>query len=177
MYLIVVESFLHCTGDHGDPDLRMVLHRAQTEGRPLPLVIFGHMHHTLYKQSGFRQMVHIEDNGTVLLNCAVVPRWAVEPTAGGADNAKLHQFTVVETVEGSVRKVTQVWVGVAGTKCWVADSKEILRTESVNNGVLVRSFAVPDQSVVAVTSRRWPESFVWLTAAHQVSKSEYMQTS
>lgn len=34
-------------GDHGDPDLQSVLQQLQEAGRPVALVVFGHMHHTL----------------------------------------------------------------------------------------------------------------------------------
>lgn len=34
-------------GDHGDPDLDMVLQQLRQEDRPVALVVFGHMHHTL----------------------------------------------------------------------------------------------------------------------------------
>lgn len=165
-----------CTGDHGDPDLRMVLDKACAAARPVPLVVFGHMHHTLYHKSGFRQMVHIEDSGTVLLNCAVVPRCALEPLHGGTDKVRLHQFTTVELVEGIVHSVSQVWVGVRGAECWIADSKQIVKTESISSDRVVRSFLVPDQSgnQAGMPCRRWPEKELWFTAVHAGKTSPLM---
>lgn len=34
-------------GDHGDPDLQLVLQQLKDTGRQVALVVFGHMHHTL----------------------------------------------------------------------------------------------------------------------------------
>ena len=157
-----------CTGDHGDPDLRTALDKACAAGKPVPLVVFGHMHHTLSRKSGFRQMVHIEESGTVLLNCAVVPRCALEPLHGGKDVVKLHHFTTVELVEGLVQSVFQVWVGVRGADCWIADSKQIVKTESASPDRVVRSFLVPDQSgnQAGISNMRWPEKELWFTAVH-----------
>ncbi|GAB4815730.1 hypothetical protein N2152v2_002776 [Parachlorella kessleri] len=61
-------------GDHGDPDLQAALAALHHQGVPVPLVLFGHMHSTL-KGGGQRNMAHVDPvTGTVLLNCAVVPR-------------------------------------------------------------------------------------------------------
>lgn len=156
-------------GDHGDPDLRMVLNRAQSDGKPIPLVVFGHMHHKLYHASGFRQMVHIEGNGTVLLNAAVVPRWVAQPSNGRTGTVKQHQFTVVELVASVVQTVTQVWVGVADSKCWIADTKTIVKSEASNDGNFVRSYAVPDQSGAGPATRLWSEKDMWFTVAHSAA--------
>eukprot|EP00878_Enallax_costatus_P015707 GHUV01016458.1.p1 GENE.GHUV01016458.1~~GHUV01016458.1.p1 ORF type:complete len:279 (+),score=61.40 GHUV01016458.1:741-1577(+) len=69
-------------GDHGDPDLEIVLQQLQQAGRHVALVVFGHMHHTL-KGSGLRQMVHVDGiTGTVYLNAATVPRVVKWPRKG-----------------------------------------------------------------------------------------------
>lgn len=156
-------------GDHGDPDLRMALVKAQSQGRPVPLVVFGHMHHKLYHGTGFRQMVHIEANGTVLLNAAVVPRWILEPISGGKDATKLHLFTVVELVQGVVRTVSQVWVGVTDSACWIADTKHLVQTQGSEDGRYVRQYAVPDHLDAGPSSRRWSDKDVWFTVVQSAA--------
>lgn len=40
-------DWLADAGDHGDPDLRMVLQQLQAAGRRVALLLHGHMHHTI----------------------------------------------------------------------------------------------------------------------------------
>ncbi|GLC33778.1 hypothetical protein PLESTB_000114800 [Pleodorina starrii] len=78
-------------GDHGDPDLQAALSALHRSGRPVALVTFGHMHHTLHsaqnrgRTSRFRRMVALDPTtGTVFLNAATVPRVVLAPTAAAA---------------------------------------------------------------------------------------------
>lgn len=121
-------------GDHGDPDLQSALKSVKSTGRPVPLVVFGHMHHILKGGAALRQMACADDDGTVYLNCAVVPRWANERSPGGSETRKLHQFTTVELHEGRLQEACQVWVAVTGTKCSIVESTVIIQTVKDSNG-------------------------------------------
>lgn len=59
--------------DWGDQDLALALHRARRQ-RPVPLVVFGHMHHRLRRGAGERLSFHRDRQGTAHLNAACVPR-------------------------------------------------------------------------------------------------------
>jgi uncharacterized protein (TIGR04168 family) len=59
--------------DWGDQDLALAIERIRRQ-RPVPLVVFGHMHHTLRRQQGERRSVHRDRQGTLYLNAAFVPR-------------------------------------------------------------------------------------------------------
>ncbi len=61
-------------GDHGDPDFAEVLAIAHSRGIHIPLVTFGHMHHRLRQCDRPRDMVVVNQWGTVFFNAAFVPR-------------------------------------------------------------------------------------------------------
>jgi uncharacterized protein (TIGR04168 family) len=91
-------------GDHGDPDFAAAIAQTQAMGKSLPLVAFGHMHHTLrHTKQQFRKRLDYQ-NGTVYLNAASVPR-IVETETGWRRN-----FSVVTLVEGAVSEAALVWV-------------------------------------------------------------------
>ena len=133
-------------GDHGDPDLASALKQASALGRPVPLVVFGHMHHMLKGGKRRRNMVHIDaDSGTVFLNCAVVPRWGSHPVAQYHQDALLSQFTVVEmAADGYVQSACYVWVKTDGGQCCIVSKQEIVTTPSRSDvqHCLVRQFLV-----------------------------------
>jgi uncharacterized protein (TIGR04168 family) len=59
--------------DWGDQDLALALERIRST-RPLPLVVFGHMHHRLKRGQGERSTFLMDRDGTAYLNAACVPR-------------------------------------------------------------------------------------------------------
>ena len=59
--------------DWGDHDLAVAINQIRRR-RSLPLVVFGHMHHTLRRQKGQRRSLHLDQHGTIHLNAACVPR-------------------------------------------------------------------------------------------------------
>lgn len=145
-------------GDHGDPDLASALKEASASGRPVPLVVFGHMHHMLRGGRRSRNMVHIDpDRRTVLLNCAVVPRWQNEPIAPNKTDAWSSQFTVIHmAADGYVQSASYVWVGMHGKQCHVVSEQQIIRTQSCTHERLVRQFLVTGNiSAVSNDSPRW----------------------
>ena len=92
------------------------------------------MHHILKGGAGIREMVCADHDGTVYLNCAVVPRWRTESSLEDRETRKLHHFTTVELQEGRVQEACQVWVAVSGTKCLTLESTVIVRTVKDSDG-------------------------------------------
>ena len=92
-------------GDYGDPDLAQAIAYAKAQGRRVPLVTFGHMHHALKDDSTrLRTRLVIDPQGTVYLNAAQVPR-----VRGDA-----HSFTLVTLQAGQVQQVRLVWTTQQG---------------------------------------------------------------
>jgi uncharacterized protein (TIGR04168 family) len=93
-------------GDFGDPDLAEAISKALTAGKNIPLVTFGHMHHTLrHTKKVLRKPVFRSPEGIFYLNAARVPR--IEENSG----EKRRNFSLV-TLEGSlVTQASLVWVG------------------------------------------------------------------
>lgn len=87
--------------DWGDPDLRAALDYARDRGKHVVAVVAGHMH-LLTKQKQKRTW-RVEDNGTVYVNAAHVPR--VRDRDGRAQ-----RHHVALTIEGDGCRVEQVWV-------------------------------------------------------------------
>ena len=102
------------------------------------------MHHMLKGGKRRRNMVHIDaDSGTVLLNCAVVPRWGANHDS---PNALRSQFTVVQmAADGYVESASFVWVETHGSQCCVVSEQEIIRTHSCIENKLNRQFCVTGQ--------------------------------
>ncbi|XP_033140257.1 uncharacterized protein LOC103851652 isoform X2 [Brassica rapa] len=109
-------------GDHGDPDLEQALRQLkETTELSVPLVVFGHMHKELEGGKGNRKMVvEDSDNKVLYVNGAIVPRvieinetpvGAAEPESGGTVRA----FTLVEILDGKIKKVVESWVQVTGS--------------------------------------------------------------
>jgi uncharacterized protein (TIGR04168 family) len=62
-------------GDYGDPDFAEAIAQTQALGKKIPLVTFGHMHHTLrHTKEKLRTPISTSPEGTVYLNSASVPR-------------------------------------------------------------------------------------------------------
>jgi len=59
--------------DWGDQDLALAIRQIR-RFRPLPLVVFGHMHHALKRGQGERRSLVLDREETVYLNAACVPR-------------------------------------------------------------------------------------------------------
>lgn len=97
-------------GDYGDPDLQQAIAQAKHLGKQVPLVMFGHMHHTLrHTQSISRVPLKQDADQTIYLNAAVVPRIKLTPTGN------LRNFSLVTLVQQQVTTVSQVWVNASGT--------------------------------------------------------------
>ncbi|VAI83483.1 unnamed protein product [Triticum turgidum subsp. durum] len=120
-------------GDHGDPDLEQAISDLQREtGVSIPLVVFGHMHKSLAYGGGLRKMIAFgANNQTIYLNGAVVPRVkpaeAMNPsTISTSERDELQEsasvgpmsraFTTVDLFDGTVEKISEVWVLVSGAQ-------------------------------------------------------------
>jgi uncharacterized protein (TIGR04168 family) len=90
--------------DFGDPDLTLALEvLRERDGRAVPFVVAGHMHHLL-RGGGLRQRVVVDPHGTVHVNAAVVPRHAYR----GLGRVRHHVRLVVES--GRPALAEDVWV-------------------------------------------------------------------
>jgi uncharacterized protein (TIGR04168 family) len=92
-------------GDYGDPDLADAIAILTAQGKSIPLVTFGHMHHKLrHTKERLRQPIVIDPNGTIYLNAARCPRIlsTIERT--------VRNFSLVTMVDGKVTKAGLVWM-------------------------------------------------------------------
>ncbi len=94
--------------DWGDKDLALAIEAIRPH-RPVPLVVFGHMHHALRRGRGERRSFLIDRRGTAYLNAACVPRHATD--TGGRE---LRHLAWVELEAGQLRLVSQRWYGLDG---------------------------------------------------------------
>ncbi|HEY9764159.1 MAG TPA: TIGR04168 family protein [Trichocoleus sp.] len=107
-------------GDYGDPDLAEAIAFAQNSGKRVPLVTFGHMHHSLrHRKDRVRERLQADrKQGTVYLNAASVPRIVKTETDCRRN------FSVVTLQEGKVETAALVWVNQSFEIC----SEELLYT-------------------------------------------------
>ena len=92
-------------GDFGDPDLAAAIAYAQRIGKSVPLVTFGHMHHSLrHRKDIQRQRVSIDQAETLYLNSACVPRIV------NTDTARQRNFSLVTLSDRHIQQSQLVWV-------------------------------------------------------------------
>lgn len=93
-------------GDFGDPDLAEAIAQSRVLGKRIPLVAFGHMHHTLrHTKKQVREPVQVDEYGTVYVNAANVPRIKEK------DGIKLRNFSLVCLEKQVVSEISLVWLG------------------------------------------------------------------
>lgn len=99
----------------------------------IPLVVFGHMHKQL-RFGNERKMIVVGGDDTVYLNGAVVPRVQEMGNEQGTYNqmtlsdetsvkmsrGTLRAFTMVEIMNGQLKKVAETWVSVIGENVRIA---------------------------------------------------------
>lgn len=114
-------------GDHGDPDFTEAIAQTRQRGKAVPLVAFGHMHHSLrHTKTELRRAIHIEPSGTVHLNAARVPRIVEQ------DGDRLRNFSLVTLENGIVTEASLVWLN----RDFELVSEEILyRAQSVAEAI------------------------------------------
>ncbi|MFM9047204.1 MAG: hypothetical protein ACKOOH_06040 [Cyanobium sp.] len=89
--------------------LALAIARIRRE-RPVPLVVFGHMHHTLRRGGGERVSFCRDRQGTMYLNTASVPRHGVDLQG----RALRHLSWVRLDGAGEVLRVSHRWYGLDG---------------------------------------------------------------
>ncbi|MEA5420930.1 TIGR04168 family protein [Spirulina sp. CCNP1310] len=95
-------------GDFGDPDLTLAITHGRRQGKAIPLVTFGHMHHRLrHRRDRLRDIINTQGE-TLYLNAAQVPR--VMETPGETH----HSFSLVTLIEGKSARARLVWVTPQG---------------------------------------------------------------
>ena len=94
--------------DWGDQDLALAIDQIR-QHRPLPLVVFGHMHHRLKRGQGERLSFHQDRAGTAYLNTAFVPRHSHDE-----QGQALRHFSWVELIDGELREISHRWYGPDG---------------------------------------------------------------
>jgi uncharacterized protein (TIGR04168 family) len=92
-------------GDFGDPDFATAIAQTRALGKTIPLVAFGHMHHNLrHTKHQLRRPIHTDEEGTVYVNAASVPR--IIQTASD----RLRNFTIATLNDGRISQVALVWI-------------------------------------------------------------------
>ncbi len=92
-------------GDHGDPDFAHALAQTKQLGKAIPLVAFGHMHHSLrHRKDRLRNTTFKDPDGTLYLNAAAVPR--IRKTATDC----LRNFSIVTLENGQVTQTSLIWL-------------------------------------------------------------------
>ncbi|MBD2578714.1 TIGR04168 family protein [Oscillatoria sp. FACHB-1406] len=109
-------------GDFGDPDFADAISKVRAGGRRIPLVTFGHMHHSLrHTKERSRVAVCTPPDGTVYYNAAVVPR-----TEQSSDRT-WRNFSLVSLQAGEVKRIDLVWADETGA---VASRKTLYTCEN-----------------------------------------------
>lgn len=92
-------------GDYGDPDLAAAIAYAKSQGNAVPLVTFGHMHHTLrHRKDCLRRQTHLDADHTLYLNAASVPRWIQ------INGITQRNFSLVTLRQGQVQSAQRLWI-------------------------------------------------------------------
>ena len=103
-------------GDFGDPDLAAAIAYAKSIGKHVPLVTFGHMHHSLrHRKDIQRQRISIDRTQTVHLNAACVPRIVQTVTTCKRN------FSLVTLKNNEVQRAALTWVNEQHTITSVED--------------------------------------------------------
>ncbi len=89
--------------DWGDQDLALAIDQIRRH-RPVPLVVFGHMHHKLKRGQGDRLSYCIDRAGTTYLNTAFVPRHSQDE-----QGQPLRHFSWVELRGGQLQEISHRW--------------------------------------------------------------------
>ncbi|MEM9092880.1 MAG: TIGR04168 family protein [Cyanobacteria bacterium P01_F01_bin.53] len=94
-------------GDYGDPDLARAIALTRSAGKHVPLVTFGHMHHTLKNHTRQLRTRVTETNNTVYFNAANVPR--IKETPMGCKRS----FSVVTLNTVTVESIKLIWLNAS----------------------------------------------------------------
>ncbi len=99
--------------DWGDQDLALAIRRIRSR-RPLPLVVFGHMHHQLRRGQGVRRSLCLDRAGTVYFNAASVPRHGRDPAGRELRHFSWVELEVADPLRARVVHASHRWYGLDG---------------------------------------------------------------
>lgn len=92
-------------GDHGDPDFAEAIDKVHTLGKSIPLVTFGHMHHSLrHRKDRLRTIINTSPEETIYLNSACVPR------IRKGKEGKERSFSLVTLQHRKVQQIALIWL-------------------------------------------------------------------
>ena len=92
-------------GDHGDPDFAEAIDKVHTLGKSIPLVTFGHMHHSLrHRKDRLRTIINTSPEETIYLNSACVPR------ISKGKEGKERSFSLVTLHHRQVQQIALIWL-------------------------------------------------------------------
>jgi uncharacterized protein (TIGR04168 family) len=92
-------------GDHGDPDFAAAIDQVRQQGKTIPLVTFGHMHHHLrHTKQSLRTPLVVNPEATVYLNAAAVPRIIQ------TEHTHQRNFSLIYLLNGTVSHASLIWV-------------------------------------------------------------------
>ena len=110
-------------GDHGDPDFAEAIDKVGNLGKSIPLVTFGHMHHRLrHRKDRLRTIINTNQEGTVYLNSACVPR--IKAQKEGVERS----FSLVSLHQGKVIQISLIWL----QQNWEISSAHILYKHQIS---------------------------------------------
>ena len=91
-------------GDHGDPDFAEAIEKTIGYGKSIPLVTFGHMHHSLrHRKDRLRTIINRNSEGTIYFNAASVPR--IKET----NRERIRNFSLVTLQNNVVKNINLSW--------------------------------------------------------------------
>jgi uncharacterized protein (TIGR04168 family) len=99
--------------DWGDQDLSLAIRQIR-QRRTVPLVVFGHMHHTLRRGRGVRRTLQCDREGTVYLNAACVPRHGADDQGRELRHFSWVHLQVDSAGTGQVLRASHRWYGLTG---------------------------------------------------------------
>ncbi len=109
-------------GDHGDPDFADAIVQTRQLGKTIPLVTFGHMHHSLrHTKHRLRTPLSTDSEGAVYLNAASVPRIIF------MEDGWRRNFSLVYLQQQTVLQASLVWVD----QTYSVISEQVLYQQSV----------------------------------------------
>ena len=99
--------------DWGDQDLALAIAQIRRH-RPLPLVVFGHMHHNLKRGGGQRRSFCRDRSGTAYLNAASVPRHGHDERGRPLRHFSWVELAVAADGTAAVVLASHRWYGLDG---------------------------------------------------------------
>jgi uncharacterized protein (TIGR04168 family) len=96
-------------GDYGDPDLALALSQLRAAGKSVPLVAFGHMHHSLRHTKQRLRQAFCQIDRTLYLNAARCPRIVEQQP-----QEFWHNFSIVTLQGDQVTSAGLVWADASG---------------------------------------------------------------